>query len=175
MNMVTSIWRRMKKPTEWYSVVSRKSVNHRDHRNQLISGDINFVWSVREEFENLNLKSLAEDLDFYLNGRLKKIPFVCFEDTTWMVEYKERESTLRQRVMTSQNILTAENGMQFLDTKKQDVDLLYTKLETGITFDPFGKYKVDPVTLLARKLEFIKQNEVVRDKSFMVDIPTVSM
>lgn len=153
----------------------KKGVHHRDHRNQLISGDINFVWSVREKFENLNLKSLAEDLDFYLNGIFKKIPFVCFEDTTWMVEYDEKETTLRQRVMTSENILTAENGMLFLDTKKQDVELLYTKLDTGITYDPFGKYKVDAVTLLARKLEFIKQNEVVRDKSFMVDIHTSSM
>ena len=139
------------------------------HRTKLISGNIDFLWSVRKELEYLNLQAMVKPLDYYLEGRFFKYTFVVLKDIVWQfIEFTPKihdNSTLERRVINSKKVLKDSNGLVYLDISNKDRELLYTKWNnyvSTVSYYDMAKYKDDPVTLLARKLGFIKEIEVVK-------------
>ena len=114
---------------------------------------------------------MVESFDFYLKGRFIKSTFVVLKDRTWrfaeLTPNVNDNITLKRRVINSKKVLKDSNGLVYLDISNKDMELLYTKWNNNVSnAQVYGmaKYKDDPVTLLARKLGFITENEVVPDK-----------
>ena len=112
---------------------------------------------------------MVKSLDYYLEGRFVKSTFVVIKEQIWkFAEFTPNihdNSTLKRRVINCNKMLKDSNGLVYLDISSKDMELLHTKwnnyVSTVSNYD-MAKYKDDPVTVLARKLGFIKENEVVK-------------
>ena len=132
---------------------------------QPIQGDINLLWTVRKEFVNLNLMDFAKHIYFYLEGRFKGLTFVSLKDKVWRVIIPNGNNTLGYKIMNSGKSVIDNDGMIFLDISEKEMELLYKRWDNIIFPAEYqnGRFNKEPVSVLARKLGFITQNEVVGD------------